>query len=143
MNTENFSTLQAFPLLSRNCKSQFLQSCSKEFVRFLCECLVNLLKGNLQAIKSLHIVKCQDEVWLLSLKKQLGSKEEVFCRQKKDCNQKQSLHLPSLIICPGVEQFLLVPASVYNKSVTTQSVAKQELPKYKAEQPPTYQIFIL
>ena len=38
-----------------------------------------------------------------------------------------------------MEQFVLVPASVYNKSVTTQSVTKQELPKYKAEQPPTYQ----
>ena len=39
-----------------------------------------------------------------------------------------------------MEQFVLVPASVYNKSVTTQLVTKQELPKYKAEQPPTYQI---
>ena len=39
-----------------------------------------------------------------------------------------------------MEQFVLVPASVYNKSATTQSVTKQELPKYKAEQPPTYQI---
>ena len=37
-----------------------------------------------------------------------------------------------------MEQFVLVPASVYKKSVTTQSVAKQELPKYKTEQPPTY-----
>ena len=36
-----------------------------------------------------------------------------------------------------MEQFVLVSASVYNKSV---SVTKQELPKYKAEQPPTYQI---
>ena len=36
-----------------------------------------------------------------------------------------------------MEQFVLVPASVYNKSV---SVTEQELPKYKAEQPPTYQI---
>ena len=39
-----------------------------------------------------------------------------------------------------MEQFVLVPASVYNQSLTTQSVTKQELPKYKAEQPPTYQI---
>ena len=39
-----------------------------------------------------------------------------------------------------MEQFVLVPASVYNKGVTTQTVTKQELPKYKAEQPPTYQI---
>ena len=37
-----------------------------------------------------------------------------------------------------MEQFVRVPASVYNKSVTTQSFTKQELPKYKAEQPPTY-----
>ena len=29
---------------------------------------------------------------------------------------------------------------MYSKSVTTQSVTKQELPKYKAEQAPTYQI---
>ena len=39
-----------------------------------------------------------------------------------------------------MEQFVLVPASVYSKSVTTQSVTKQELPKYKTERPPTYQI---
>ena len=39
-----------------------------------------------------------------------------------------------------MEQFVLVPASVYIKSVTTESVTKQELPKYKTEQLPTYQI---
>ena len=39
-----------------------------------------------------------------------------------------------------MEQFVLVPASVYSKGVTRQSVTKQELPKYKAEQPSTYQI---
>ena len=39
-----------------------------------------------------------------------------------------------------MEQFVLLPVSVWNKSVTTQSVTKQELPKYKTEQPPTYQI---
>ena len=37
-----------------------------------------------------------------------------------------------------MEQFVLVPASVYNKSA--QSVTKQEFPKYKAEQPLTFQI---
>ena len=39
-----------------------------------------------------------------------------------------------------MEQFVLVPASVYNKRVTTQYVKKQEIPKYTAEQAPTYQI---
>ena len=38
-----------------------------------------------------------------------------------------------------MEQFVLVHASVYNKTVTAQSVTKQELPKYKSEQPATYQ----
>ena len=39
-----------------------------------------------------------------------------------------------------MEQFVPVPASVYNKRVTVQSVTKQELRKYKAEQHPTYKI---
>ena len=39
-----------------------------------------------------------------------------------------------------MEQFVLVPASVYNKSLITQSVIKQDLPKYQPSQYPTYQI---
>ena len=50
------------------------------------------------------------------------------------------LHLQSLTICLDLDQFVLVPASVYNKSLSTQSVAKQELPKYQPSQNPTYQI---
>ena len=65
----NLSTLQVFQLLSRKCKSHFLQSCPKELIRFLCECIVNLLKGNLQAIKRHQVVKFQDEVCLLLLKR--------------------------------------------------------------------------
>ena len=37
MNTQNLSTLQVFQSLSRKCKSHFLQSCPKGFIRFLCE----------------------------------------------------------------------------------------------------------
>ena len=39
-----------------------------------------------------------------------------------------------------MDQVVLVPASVYNKSLVTQSVTKQELPKYQPSQNPTYQI---
>ena len=39
-----------------------------------------------------------------------------------------------------MEQFVLVPTSVYNKNLITQSVTKQELPKYQPLQNPTYQI---
>ena len=69
MNKQKLSTLQMLQLLSRKCKSHFLQSCPKEFIRFLCECIVYLLKGNLQTIKRHHVVKFQDKVWLLLLKR--------------------------------------------------------------------------
>ena len=39
-----------------------------------------------------------------------------------------------------MDQSVLVPASVHNKSLITQSVTKQELPKYQPSQNPTYQI---
>ena len=39
-----------------------------------------------------------------------------------------------------MDQFFLVPASVYNKSLITQSVTKQELPKHQPSQNLTYQI---
>ena len=39
-----------------------------------------------------------------------------------------------------MEQFVLVPASVYNKSLITHSVTKQKLPKYQPSQNPTYQV---
>ena len=39
-----------------------------------------------------------------------------------------------------MEQFVLVPVSVYNKSLITQTVAKQELPKYQPSQNPKYQV---
>ena len=39
-----------------------------------------------------------------------------------------------------MEQFVLVTASIYNQSLITQSVTKQELPKYQPSQNPTYQV---
>ena len=39
-----------------------------------------------------------------------------------------------------MEQFVHVPASVYNKSLITQSVTKQEHPKYHHSKNPSYQI---
>ena len=39
-----------------------------------------------------------------------------------------------------MEQFVLVPASVYNKSLITQSVTKQEIAKHQTSKKPTYQV---
>ena len=39
-----------------------------------------------------------------------------------------------------MEQFFFIPASVYNKNLISQSVTKQELPKYQPSQDTTYRI---
>ena len=84
MNTQNLSTLQVFQSLSRKSKSHFLQSYPKKLIRFLCECTVNLLKGNLQAIKRHHVVMFLDEVWFTTAKKNNleAKKKRPFVRKR-------------------------------------------------------------
>ena len=57
-------------------QSLFLQSCPKEFIRFLCECVIDLLKGFLQSIKRHHVAKIESDVRLLSLKR-------TTCKQRR------------------------------------------------------------
>ena len=47
---------------------------------------------------------------------------------------------PVVHIFLDMEQFVPVPACLYNKCLKTQTVTKQELPKYQAAQNPTYEI---
>ena len=57
--------------------------------------------------------------------------KKTFWRPKKAYSSLKFLLLSSLTICLDMEQFGFVPASVYNKSLITQSATKQELPKYQ------------
>ena len=61
-HTKSLYTFQVFQSFSHKCKSFLLQSCPKEFIRFLCQRIINLFKGNLQSIKRHHVVKFQSEV---------------------------------------------------------------------------------
>ena len=139
MNTQNLSTLQVFQSFSHKCKSLFLQSCPKEFIQFLCECIINLLKGNLQSIKRHHVVKIQSEVRLLSLKRTFWKRRRDILASERGLQLIKVL-THSLTICLDMDQFVLVPASVYNKSLITRSVTKQELPKNQPSQNSTYHI---
>ena len=56
------------PIIFPQLQNLFLQSCPKEFVRFLCECIIYLPKGNRQSIKRHYVAKFQSKVRLLSLK---------------------------------------------------------------------------
>ena len=128
MNTRNFLTLQVFQCKS---KSQCLQCCSKEFLRFLCERILNLLKGNLQSTKRRHVAKSQSEVRLLSLRGTTRKQRRDIVASKKACSSYKLLVLSSLTICLDMEQFVLVAASRYNRSLNTQSFKKMSFPNYQ------------
>ena len=128
-----------FQSVSRKYKSLLFQSCPKQFIRFLCECIVNLLKRNLQSLK-----RSRDRIPKPS---SIALSEGITWKQRRDVLPSEKglqlmkvKTLPSLTICLDMEQSVLVPASVFNKSLNTQAVTKRELPKYQAEQNPTYQI---
>ena len=57
---------------------------------------------------------------------------------KRIIAQENKFPLSFLIICLEMEQFVPLPLSVYNSSNNSTIVTKQELPKYKPEQTPTY-----
>ena len=69
MNTQNLSTLQVFQSFFQKCKSHFLHSCPKKFIRILCECIKNLLTGKLQSLKRHRVAKFPSEVRVLCLKR--------------------------------------------------------------------------
>ena len=93
---------------------------------------MNLLKGNLQSIVRHHVAKIQSEVRLLLAKRAFWKqKKKTFWRPKMAYSSLKLLLLPSLTICLDMKQFVLVPASVYNKSLIAQSVTKQEFPNYQ------------
>ena len=83
MSTQILSTLQVFQSFSHECKSLFLQCCPKQLIQFLCECIINLLKGNLQSIKRHHVAKFQSEVRLLSPKRTTWKqRRDILASQK-------------------------------------------------------------
>ena len=76
----------------------------------------------------------------MSLKRTIWKQRRDILASENGYSSLKLLLLPSLTICPDVEQFVLVPASVYNKSLIAQTVTKPELPKYQPSQNSTYQI---
>ena len=74
----NVSTLQVFQSFSRKSEFFFLRSWPKEFNRFLCECIVKLLKRNLQSMNRHHVTKVQTKSDCSLWKDLLRNKEETL-----------------------------------------------------------------
>ena len=105
MNTQILSTLQVFQCFSQKCIHLFLRSCPKEFIRFICKCIINLLKGDLQSIKRHHVARFESEVRLLSLKR-------TTWKQRKDIlASEKGLQLIKLITPPVIERLSWYEAS--------------------------------
>ena len=87
-----------------------------------CECTIDMLKGNLQSIKRHHVANIQSEVRLLSLKRTTWKQardilaSEIGLQLIKVNTLSVINHL---FICFDMQQFVLVPASMYNKSLIT------------------------
>ena len=89
----------SIPVFSLACKIQFLKTCSKEFIRFLSECIVNLLQRILSEVKRRHVVKYRDEIEELSLKPtNWKQRRSLLSSQKGLLLKKKQFSLSSLII---------------------------------------------
>ena len=78
-----FLFFRVFQSFSHKCKSLFLQSCPNEFIRFLCECIVNLHKGNLQSIETHDVTKFQNKNLLPSFKRNTWKHRTVVLATEK------------------------------------------------------------
>ena len=86
------------------------------------------------------MAKFQSEVRLLFLKRTTWKQLIDILVPQTSLQLIKVILFPSLNICLDMELFIHVPASVYNKTLITQSPTKQEVSKYQSSQNPTYQI---
>ena len=137
MNTLNLSTLQAFQLFSLAYKIQFLETCPQKFIRFLSVCIVNLLQGDFPDVERGHVLTYRDKIQGLALKRTTWRQRRSLLSSQKGFLLIRTISPSSLNNCLEMEQFVLVPLSVFNGSNNPTLVIKQELPKKKPEQTPT------
>ena len=110
-NTQNLCTLQVFHSFSRKCKSQFLQSCPKHFIRFLCKCIS---KSNQRKLAN-HKKTSRGKVSRRSLvniakKNNLEAKKKRSIVRNGIATNSSHLHLPSIIICLDMEKYCSRPS---------------------------------
>ena len=140
-NTQNTSTLPIFEPFSQNCKKPFPQCFSKKYLLFLCECITNLFKRNLQSIRRYHVSKLQIAVQLLSLK-------QTYWKQRRDvlASEKKLQHIkfftPPIIShlswhgarypgsCFSVQHDLVYPVSYKTETSNKSTYTKLHVPNW-------------
>ena len=135
MNTLNLSTLQAFQHFSLACKIQSPKRIYPISQRVHCQPAARKFVRSKK--KSPPKVQRRNSRTFLKNNNLEATKKSTYVA-KRIFAQKKQFPLSSLVIYLEMEQFVLVPLSVYNSSNNPTIVTKQELPKYKPEQTPTY-----
>ena len=85
--------LKVWKSFSSNFQKVFLENCPKEFIRFLCECIVNLVDGHLD-IKKNQVVKYQHMV------KRLGQRTVTLKERRKILSSNKGIRLLTLLFEP-------------------------------------------
>ena len=98
MNIQNFSTVPVFQFFSRKCKSVSFQFCIRVFW-FLWECIVYLLKRNVQSRKCHHVVWFQSKIRLFSSKSTIWKQKSYVLAPEKE------LQLIIVITLPVISHF--------------------------------------
>ena len=83
MSTQYVSILPIFQKFSLSLRKQFILNCPKDFIQFLSECLVNLLRGELRDLRKKDVVKYRKEISELTQKRSLLHKRRIILSSTK------------------------------------------------------------
>ena len=128
MNTQILSTLQVFQSLSYECKRVYPVSVHNKFAQRKPAEHEKISRGKISKRGSIIVSKMNI----------LGAKKRRSGVRKRDTAHKN--YYSSRIKHLSFHKQFIVPTSVYNKNLITQSVTKQELPKYKPSHISTYHV---
>ena len=90
MITEEICTLQVFQLFSQKCKTPLLQSCLKEFIRFLRDCIINRLRKTCTAWEDIRWKTFSVSVDYCFGNEQPRSKGKTFWRPKRSYSSEKN-----------------------------------------------------
>lgn len=88
--------MKLFQTFSPTFKHIFLQNCPKEFVRFLSECVVNLMRGELDSLNKSDLISYKAQL------KKLVSKRTTLKERRLILGSKKGLKLIEMITPPVI-----------------------------------------
>ena len=91
MNTQYLSMLNMFQSWTPKCRKLFLLHCPKDFIGFISECIVNMLRGQLDDLKKTDVQKYQKEI------KKLARKRTPLHERRKILSSTKGLNLIATI----------------------------------------------